>query len=306
MSFPRKRESIISDTYKFLDSRFRGNDNLLKLYQMNFRHATLPLYDLPEARMQTDALWKGFADAFRKVGLDSEPDSIPDSLFRGENCYDKTVFFGQVCGYPLTHEFAGRFQVIATPVYRTPYFTGPEYRSVIVVHRDCESEPYWDKLADAKGSLAVINSKNSHSGYNILRSMVTPLTIEASLTKPFFRKVLVSGGHRQSLLLISNKQADLAAIDGLTWSLLERYAPEDLESVRILELSPPAPAPAFVTDTEASDEKLGLFRKALQIVCEEPEFKTVREQLFLERIEILPEDAYESILEMEKESIENL
>jgi hypothetical protein len=27
MSFPRKRESIISDTYKFLDSRFRGNDN---------------------------------------------------------------------------------------------------------------------------------------------------------------------------------------------------------------------------------------------------------------------------------------
>ena len=225
---------------------------------------------------------------------------------RGENCYDKTVFVGQVCGYPLTNEFAGRFQVIATPVYRTPYFTGPEYRSVIVVHRDCESEPYWEKLADAKGSLAVNNSKNSHSGYNILRSMVTPLTIESSLTTPFFRKVLVSGGHRQSLLLISNKQADLAAIDGLTWGLLERYAPEDLESVRILGLSPPAPAPAFVTDTEASDEKLGLFRKALQIVCEEPEFKTVREQLFLERIEILPEDAYESILEMEKESIENL
>jgi len=27
LSFPRKRESIISDTYKFLDSRFRGNDN---------------------------------------------------------------------------------------------------------------------------------------------------------------------------------------------------------------------------------------------------------------------------------------
>jgi len=27
LSFPRKQESIISDTYKFLDSRFRGNDN---------------------------------------------------------------------------------------------------------------------------------------------------------------------------------------------------------------------------------------------------------------------------------------
>ena len=265
---------------------------------MQLQHATLPLYDLPEARMQTDALWQGLADSFRKAGLDN----VPEALFRGEDVYQKNVFLGQVCGYPLTHEFSGRFQVIATPVYQTPYFTGPEYRSVIAVHRNCE----WEILVDAEGSRAVVNSKNSHSGYNILRSMVTPLTIEASLTKPFFRKVLVSGGHRQSLLLISNKQADLAAIDGLTWSLLERYAPEDLESVRILELSPPAPAPAFVTDTEASDEKLGLFRKALQIVCEEPEFKTVREQLFLERIEILPEDAYESILEMEKESIENL
>jgi len=32
MSFPRKRESIISDTDKFLDSRFRGNDNFLRLH----------------------------------------------------------------------------------------------------------------------------------------------------------------------------------------------------------------------------------------------------------------------------------
>ena len=27
-----KQESIISDTYKFLDSRFRGNDNFLQIH----------------------------------------------------------------------------------------------------------------------------------------------------------------------------------------------------------------------------------------------------------------------------------
>jgi hypothetical protein len=32
MSFPRKRESIISDTYKYLDSQIRGNDNYLRLH----------------------------------------------------------------------------------------------------------------------------------------------------------------------------------------------------------------------------------------------------------------------------------
>ncbi len=32
MSFLRKRKSIISATYKYLDSRFRGNDNYLRLH----------------------------------------------------------------------------------------------------------------------------------------------------------------------------------------------------------------------------------------------------------------------------------
>ena len=265
---------------------------------MQLQHATLPLYDLPEARMQTDALWQGLADSFRKAGLDN----VPEALFRGEDVYQKNVFLGQVCGYPLTHEFSGRIQVIATPVYQTPYFTGPEYRSVIAVHRNCE----WEILVDAEGSRAVVNSKNSHSGYNILRSMVTPLTCEPYKEKPFFSEVLISGGHRQSLWQISEKRADVTAIDALTWSLLERYAPEDLENVRILEISPPAPAPAFVTDIGSSDEKLDLFRKALQIACEEPELKKVSEQLFLESVEILQEDAYECILEMEIESIEDL
>ena len=34
MSFPRKLESIISATYKFLDSRFRGHDNYLRMHQI--------------------------------------------------------------------------------------------------------------------------------------------------------------------------------------------------------------------------------------------------------------------------------
>jgi len=277
---------------------------------MNSPIATLPLYDLPEARIQTDALWKGLADSFRKFGLNSEPDSkpfkVPDALFRADNCYAETVFFAQICGYPLTHEFAGRFQLIATPVYKTPFFSGAEYRSAIVVHQQCE----WETLAQAEGSRAVINSKNSHSGFNILRFMVTQLTgvahAEEKLNKAFFRKVLISGGHRESLLRISQKQADVAAIDCLTWSMLERYAPENLQACRILELSPPAPAPAFVTERDTSPAKLELFRKALQFACNDPVLKSVREQLFLENVEVLEDNSYNSILKMEKESIEDL
>jgi hypothetical protein len=97
---------------------------------MTIQCATLPLYDLEETRTQTDALWIGLASSFRRKGIKN----VPDTLFRGEKTYQRKIFFGQICGYPLTHEYAERFKVIATPLYRTPYFTGPEYMSVITVY----------------------------------------------------------------------------------------------------------------------------------------------------------------------------
>jgi len=129
---------------------------------------------------------------------------------------------------------------------------------------------------------------------------------EEKLNKAFFREVLISGGHRESLLRISQKQADVATIDCLTWSMLERYAPENLQACRILELSPPAPAPAFVTERDTSPAKLELFRKALQFACNDPVLKSVCEQLFLENVEVLEDNSYNSFLKMEKESIEDL
>lgn len=261
---------------------------------MALQCASLPLYDFAETRFQTNAFWAGLADSFRKEGIRD----VPNSLFRGKGIYQKKLLFGQICGYPLTHEYAGRFKVIATPLYRTPYFSGPEYLSVIAVHQNCK----WQKLEDARGSRAVINSKSSHSGFNILRSMVTPLTEET----PFFSDVSVSGGHRESLDFIAQKQADLASIDGLTWSLLEKYAPDALKDCRILTLSTPAPAPAFVTEKETSHETLELFWNALKSAFEKPELNRAGKKLFLEDIRILPDDAYNCIMDMERESIEDL
>jgi ABC-type phosphate/phosphonate transport system substrate-binding protein len=132
--------------------------------------------------------------------------------------------------------------------------------------------------------------------------MVTPFTKETK----FFSKVSVSGAHRQSLSRIRQKQADLASIDGLTWSMLEMYAPEALKGCRILTLTPPAPAPAFVTEKETSQEMIELFRNALKNAFDEPKFNLVAKNLFLENTQIIPENAYDCITEMERISIEDL
>lgn len=84
------------------------------------------------------------------------------------------------------------------------------------------------------------------------------------------------------------------------------YAPEALKGCRILTLTPPAPAPAFVTEKETSQEMLELFRNALKNAFDEPKFNLVAKNLFLENTQILPENAYDCITEMERISIEDL
>ena len=84
------------------------------------------------------------------------------------------------------------------------------------------------------------------------------------------------------------------------------YAPEALEGCRILTLSPPAPAPVFVTEKETSQAMIELFRNALKNAFDDFEFNVVANNLFLENTQILPENAYDCITEMERISIEDL
>ncbi len=248
--------------------------------------ATLPLYDLPEISHQTDALWTELANSFREVGFDE----VPEKLDRSHQPYNAGLFFGQICGYPLTHEFSNRFQIIATPSYHTAYFRGAEYCSLIIVHKNCE----WRSLEDARDSVAVINSIDSHSGYNILRFMVSELTQE----KPFFRNIHISGAHKNSILSVSNKSSDIAAIDSVTWSLLDKHSPEALENCRILAVSPAAPSPVFVTESGRSETEIELFRTALKSTINQEKLKTIKADLFLEDIEILSENAYDKIIQI--------
>jgi hypothetical protein len=61
-----------------------------------------------------------------------------------------------------------------------------------------------------------------------------------------------------------------------------------------------------VTEKETSQAMLELFRNALKNAFDDPEFNLVANNLFLENTQILPEDAYDCIPEMERISIEDL
>ena len=196
--------------------------------------AALTMYDLPECRKATDDWWAAIARHLRRAGIDDVPAALTRGRSVGENWRDPDLLLTQTCGYPLTHAFAGDLTAIAVPDYRAEGCGGGTYSSAFVVREDDPAET----LADLRGRRAAANGPDSQSGCNVLRAAVS----EISDGERFFSEVLWSGAHRNSLAMVREGEADIAALDGVTFALVGDVAPQEVAGVRVLGWSAATPA----------------------------------------------------------------
>jgi ABC-type phosphate/phosphonate transport system substrate-binding protein len=243
--------------------------------------ASLPMYDLPELRSATDDLWNDLQAALRDEGVRDVPDRLTRDRPLEEVWSDPDLLLGQTCGYPLTHALRGRTTVVATPRYSAPGCTGSSYCSFLVVHARSD----FATVADLHGRSCAINERTSHSGMNALRATVAPFSAQGR----FFSSVRITGEHAASLALIAQREADVAAIDCVTHALLSRARPDLVAATRILRQTQSAPSLPLITNRP---HELRRLRAALARVLP-------RVELLLEGFELLPESAYDIILEME-------
>lgn len=256
--------------------------------------ASLPMYALPGLLEATDEWWAGLARAFIAEGLEDVPRSLSDGDMRAY-WGDPDLLFGQTCGYPLTHDYAGRLRVVATPAYAAKGCVGSNYSSAILVRTD-ESAT---SLQELKGRRAVINAHDSQSGYSALRHAVAPLAGGDS----FFADVQVSGGHRASMLAVAEGRADIAAVDCVTFALFQHLEPNLTGALRVLAFSAEAPALPYVTAVGNSEDQVARLRAGLRRACADPDLAEVREVLLIAGVEVLPDGAYDRIMAMETEAM---
>ncbi len=256
------------------------------------RPAALPMYDLPEVRAATDAWWRGLAGHLRAKGLDG----VPDALTRIEAEATWTapdLLLAQTCGYPLTHDLAGRVRLVATPCYDASGYQGPFYRSLILVGANDPTT----ELADLRGRRAAVNDYASQSGFNALRAAIAPLANNGS----FFSTIRVSGGHRFSLALVGSGEVDICAVDGVTHALLQAHAPDELTGTRVLcETPSAAPGLPYVTSAQTPDDDHARLVDGIMAAASDPALTAVRETLLICGFQILPDDAYDAITKMER------
>ena len=249
------------------------------------------MHDLPAVRWAPDALWAALAQRLAEQGVPapSALDRRPDypAVWR-----EPGLVLSQTCGYPYATALRGTVRLVATPCYAAPGCDGPAYCSLLLVRAQDPA----DELADLRGRRAAFNAADSQSGHNALRAAVAPLAQAGR----FFSAAFPTGSHAASAAAVAAGEADLCAVDCVTWAMLLRHEPEGAAGLRVLGRTAPAPGLPLITGAAGP---LATIRAALAAVMAEPGLAAARAALLLDGIEILTDSAYDAIPVMERQAI---
>jgi len=232
--------------------------------------AALPMYDRAENRAAHDVLWALIRDGLRARGI-----SAPDALDR-ETPYDETwgrsdLVLGQICNLPWRARFRDQVTLIGASDYGLPGAGPGQYYSLIISRAD---DP-------APGPKFALNDPLSNSGWDAGQDWARRNGIRIQAT-------LVTGSHAGSLRAVAEGRADLAAIDAITWGMLQRWDPL-ARSVRVIGRTCSSPGQSFITRAGQDPD---VYREAIaEAIANLPAPEA--ELLGLKAIVALPASAYD-------------
>ena len=263
---------------------------------MVMRIVSLPMYNLPEMRTVNARFWDALRGLLVEAGLRDVPETLSFDRPPVPGRIGPEILFSQTCGYPLETIFSGQAIRLGTPCYAAPSCDGPTHCAFFVVPQASPAKT----PADLKGSRYLLNSPVSNSGMNLPRRSLA----EIAGGRPFFSAVIETGGHPASLDRLLRGEGDVASIDCVTYAFWRHYRPEAAVRVRIIGETPPSPAIPFVTSAATPPATVEILRTALRVLMHDARYDAVRSGLLLTDIADLPNPAYRSLLDYEREARE--
>ena len=194
--------------------------------------ASLPMYDRAELRGATDRYW---------TALRAELGEGPPKLRRGGDHWDDwhsaNLLLSQTCGFPFRARLHGQVQLVGTPIYDLPDVAPGYYRSALVVRGDDPRA----SLADFTDATLARNDAMSQSGWAAPEAEATRIGFS------FRGRCTDTGSHAASARLVATGGADIAAIDAVTWTLMQRHDPMIVTQLRVLSHTRPTPGLPYIT-----------------------------------------------------------
>jgi ABC-type phosphate/phosphonate transport system substrate-binding protein len=197
--------------------------------------ASLGMYDFGAALEANDRLW-----ALVRDGLRGREINAPEALTRGEHAYwdawqSPDLVLSQTCGYPFRARLHDRVSYVGTPDYGVEGCPPGYYRSVFVARSD---DPRRD-VAEFGGARFAYNEPLSQSGW------AAPQTHAAKLGL-HLPPVVQTGAHRLSAEAVAEGRADIAALDAITFSLMQD-ASQVARRLKVVGMTDPTPGLPYIT-----------------------------------------------------------
>lgn len=197
--------------------------------------ASLGMYDLGPLQAANDRYW-----ALIRAGLAARGIAAPAMLTRGEAAYWQTweapdLVLSQTCGYPYRARLHGAVTLVGTPDFGQEGAAPGHYCSVFVARRDDPRR----ELADFQTARFAYNEPLSQSGWAAPQNHVRGLGLRLS-------PHVETGGHALSMKAVAEGEADLAALDSVTWTFLQRHDPQ-ASALREIARTAPTPGLPYIT-----------------------------------------------------------
>ncbi len=212
----------------------------------------------------------------------------------GSDIYRSTqLFLGHTCGYPYMTRWKQSHRLVCVPEFEIPGCSGTQYSSWFI----CRSDDQRSSFESFAGAIAAINEENSNSGMNVLRYQAS----KHATNGRFFRDVNTSGSHTQSMRAVAAGDADIAAIDTISYHHIVKSDPVLANAVKVMGQSVYTTGLPFITHNSERLDRSVLIDALNQ--CVEQLSDTNREHLKLIRFSEVKEADYDVLIRLETEAI---
>ncbi|WP_300038090.1 PhnD/SsuA/transferrin family substrate-binding protein [uncultured Roseobacter sp.] len=217
--------------------------------------ASLPMYDTAVTAPANDRFW-----TLIRTGLGEGPKTLDRSTDPHETWEDPALVLSQTCGLPYRSRLHDRVGLVGTPDYGVPGCPPGYYCSVLAI-----------RISDARKDLREFH--NSLLARNDARSQSGWAAVEAHLSEnntgfSFAGQTIDTGSHAASARAVAGGDADIAAIDAVTWSLMVRDT-EITDDLRIIAVTRPTPGLPLITAASRDANALrDICRKAVQALSD--------------------------------------
>ena len=192
------------------------------------------MYARPEMAAAHTLYWSLIRKHLTAKGIEC-PEEIKEPAELYTAWQDPNLLLSQTCGMPYRNTLHGKVQMIGTPDLRLEATPAGHYRSAIVVRHDDKDK----SLKDFIDSVFAYNSDDSQSGYGSLWLLCKPHGF-------WFQNRVATGGHRESTFAVADGRADIAAIDGMTWRLIQTYD-SHTDKLAVIGWTEPTPGLPYIT-----------------------------------------------------------